>query len=261
LDRQVQDTHSLAITLNNLGDVARHLGSLDRAQEWFEEAVALFRELDARATLGQSLQGLASLQLKRGEYAQVAEVLRESLTIAGELKSPQNVAFCLESFAQLAAAQAQMERAARLFGAAEGLREVSGALLSTGSRTALQPTVDAVHSGLTEDTWCSAQAEGRAMSLERAVEYALSLLERPPPDLAPPLGTVAEQPPSALTRREVEIAELIAQGLTNRQIAEQLVLSERTVDAHAANIMRKLGLGSRAQVASWVSHQELGSTW
>ena len=58
--------------------------------------------------------------------------------------------------------------------------------------------------------------------------------------------------PHDLTRREWEVARLITQGLSNRRIAQHLVLSERTVDSHVSHILRKLGLGSRAQIAAWV---------
>ncbi len=91
------------------------------------------------------------------------------------------------------------------------------------------------------------------MSVEQAIEYALSSPE-PASRSAPSRLTAGEQVVS-LTRREREIVGLIAEGLTNRQIAHQLVLSERTVDTHAVNIMRKLGLRSRAQVAAWARQQ------
>ena len=61
--------------------------------------------------------------------------------------------------------------------------------------------------------------------------------------------------PGPLTRREREVAALIARGLTNRQIAEELFIAERTADTHVEHILAKLGLGSRTQVATWVVEQ------
>ncbi len=98
------------------------------------------------------------------------------------------------------------------------------------------------------------------MTREQAIEYALSSPEPSPDRLVTHQEALIGAPTTALTRREQEIAGLLAQGLTNRQIAQQLVLSERTVDTHTGNVLRKLGLSSRAQLASWVSHQELDST-
>ena len=93
------------------------------------------------------------------------------------------------------------------------------------------------------------------MRLEEAVEYALS--EEGP---ATALTTVAEQssaeePPPTLTRREREVANLLEKRFTSRQIASELHLSERTVDKHVANILKKLNLHSREQVAVQIAKQ------
>ena len=88
------------------------------------------------------------------------------------------------------------------------------------------------------------------MSFEEAVEYALSAEELSPAvPPAPEWPSTGERQPS-LTRREKEVAALIAQGLTNRQIASELALSEHTVHRHVAGILKKLDLHSREQVAS-----------
>jgi DNA-binding NarL/FixJ family response regulator len=94
------------------------------------------------------------------------------------------------------------------------------------------------------------------MSFEEAVEYALSAEERNPAASREPEqpSTGAHQPD--LTRREKEVAALVAQGLTNRQIAKELVLSERTVENHVANLLKKLGLHSRDQVAASMSERQ-----
>ena len=256
LDREIGDLHGVAITVNNLGLLARDVGDLDLAKIRIDEAVDLFRQLNARSALAQALEGLADLHARKSEYEQAASLLRESITVHHELGYPQGIAFSLDASAKLAAGQAQPERAARLFGAAEGLREASGAVLSPGEGANMQPSIDAVRAALGEEEWSAAWAEGKSMTQEQAIEYALSSLE---PSAHRPV-TLQEAttgvPSTALTRREQEIAGLVAQGLTNRQIAQQLVLSERTVDAHTSNVMRKLGLSSRAQVAGWVSHQD-----
>ncbi|MDP9314772.1 MAG: tetratricopeptide repeat protein [Chloroflexota bacterium] len=257
LNREIEDLHSLAITLNNLGEMARDRGELDRALDRFEEAVALFRRLDARTTLAYSLQSFADLRLKRQEYEQAQALLHESVLLLRELGSAQSIACCLETFAKLACIQGLSERAARLFGAAEGLRAASGTALSSAERASLQASIDAARSNLVEQAWSAAWLEGKAMSLERATDYALSTAESSPPCRTVSRGASTGEPIAVLTRREREIVGLLAQGLTNRQIAQQLVLSERTVDTHGVNIMRKLGLHSRAQVAAWAVQQGL----
>jgi non-specific serine/threonine protein kinase len=108
-------------------------------------------------------------------------------------------------------------------------------------------------SSLDERTWAAAWSEGRAMSAEQAIEYALSEEEH---DHAPSSGLTAPKQPTAgepiekLTRREREVALLVARGLTNRQIALELSISEHTVANHVRKILKKLGLHSRAQIES-----------
>lgn len=94
------------------------------------------------------------------------------------------------------------------------------------------------------------------MELEEAVEYALFEDDSPMIASRTPEQTSATAPrPSALTRREREVAKLVARGLTNRWIAKEFVLSERTVENHVSNILKKLKLSSRSEVAAWVEAQ------
>ena len=114
----------------------------------------------------------------------------------------------------------------------------------------------AARSRLDEAAWEAAFAEGRAMKLEEAVEYALSEDDSSMIASRTPEQTSTTAPrPSALTRREREVAKLVARGLTNRRIAEELVLSERTVENHVRNILKKLNLSSRSEIAAWVEAQ------
>jgi DNA-binding NarL/FixJ family response regulator len=99
---------------------------------------------------------------------------------------------------------------------------------------------------LGEAEWEAAFAKGRAMSAEEAAEYALSK-EVAHADEKPLAGSGTSKP---LTRREREVAELVTKGLSTRQMAQQLVLSERTVDKHVANVLKKLNLRSRNQVVA-----------
>jgi serine/threonine-protein kinase PknK len=118
-------------------------------------------------------------------------------------------------------------------------------------------------SQLEEGAWAEAWEEGFAMSMETAIEYALGEEEEQEP---PALAGVPEQeqPPSAtdeltqrLTAREREVALLVGRGLTNRQIAKELSISERTAANHVGRILNKLGLHSRAQIAVWATARRL----
>ena len=149
-------------------------------------------------------------------------------------------------------------RAARLWGAAEALREASGFSQPTDDKRVLEPFLKAARSRLDEAAFQAAWEEGRAMTEEQAVEYALS--EEVEQD-APTLVAVAEQqqsrdePTEKLTTREHEVALLVARGLTNRQIAQELSISERTVENHIGKIFKKLGFSSRSQIVAWVAQR------
>jgi DNA-binding NarL/FixJ family response regulator len=109
---------------------------------------------------------------------------------------------------------------------------------------------------MSEEEFNAAWAEGQAMSLEQAIEYA-RLVEIPESALHLTSRQAAKQQYGGLSAREREVARLIAEGKSNREIAEALVISERTVTTHVANILSKLGFNSRAQVAAWAVQKGL----
>ena len=142
-------------------------------------------------------------------------------------------------------------------GAAETVREDAGLALPPGERALHEPYLASARSRLGEAAWEEALGEGRSMSLDEAAEYALATEEfdrpvAPVPEQIPPGKPIVE-----LTPRENEIAALVARGLTNRQIAQELSISERTAGNHVAKILRKLGLRSRAQISSWAAERQL----
>jgi len=109
-------------------------------------------------------------------------------------------------------------------------------------------------------TWEEEFAEGRAMGLEEAVEYALSEEESSAATSnVPERSSTDARLPVVLTHREEEIAVLVTRGLTNRQIASVLVISEHTVATHVRRTLKKLNLHSRAQLGSWLAEQGLSS--
>jgi ATP/maltotriose-dependent transcriptional regulator MalT len=144
--------------------------------------------------------------------------------------------------AALAASQGQAHRTARLWAAAAALREAIGATLPPFKRRGWDPYIDSARAQLDEEAWEVAWAEGRAMPPERAIEYALSDEEEPePPTLVavPELPMSADEATERLTHREQEVALLVARGLTNRQIAQELSISDRTVENHITKILKK----------------------
>ena len=135
-----------------------------------------------------------------------------------------------------------LERAARLSGAAETLRASSRMPIWPAERFELERQTQQLGARLPAPIGRRLQQEGQALSIDQAIAYALA------DDAA--TSTHTPSPLARLSAREREIATLIAQGATNRAIAETLVISERTVERHVANIFAKLDVGSRTRIAA-----------
>jgi non-specific serine/threonine protein kinase len=257
LARKTEDARGVAVALNNLGHATLHGGDPQRARTLFEEALAKDREVGEAQGAAVSLINLALAALTLGDHGQATGLLLESLTLLRKVENKEIVIECLEAMAGAAGAGGQAQRAARLWGAAQALREEMGAPLPSDELAMLEPHLAAARSLLGTEAWEAARTEGRAMASEQAVEYAL-LGERPePPAIPTPERAPGGKRSGVLTRREEEVAALVARGLSNRRIAEKLFVSERTVEHHVSKVMRKLEAGSRAQVAAWATRQEL----
>jgi tetratricopeptide (TPR) repeat protein len=163
----------IAWSLGLLGQVVRDQGEHGAARALLEESLAIQREVGDKLGIAQSLYGLGTVAGDQGEYGAARALLEESLAIYRELGIKQGIAPNLEGLAALAVAQGQSERAARLYGAAEGLREAIGAPLPPAKRAEHDRSVAAVRTALGEQEFAAAWAEGRTMSIEQAVTYAL----------------------------------------------------------------------------------------
>ncbi len=255
----LENRKTLASVLILEGLVALSRGDLERSATLHEESLKLCREARDTQAMIVCLGNLGTTALARADYEGAVPPLRESLRLGWETDYRVTIQFSLNGLAYVAAGLKQPVRAARLWGAAEGMQEAYGVYVTARAHTILnhEARLAATRSQLEEEGWSEAWEEGKAMPLERAIEYALSEEEeQEPPTLVP----LAERPPAdgraeSLTPREREVALLIARGLTNRRIAEELSLSERTVENHVHKILKKLGFSSRARIAAWVAQQ------
>jgi hypothetical protein len=148
-------------------------GDLGRAAQLTEEAVALFRELGARADVSIGLYNLGWIALLENHLGRAADVYRESLTIAWDTGMNPIVHHDLEGIACLAGAKGDAERAARLWGAAQTLHETKGIPRDTDFIADADARIATVRSGIGEEKWEEAWRKGRAMTLDEAVSYAL----------------------------------------------------------------------------------------
>ena len=154
----------------------------------------------------------------------------------------------LETLASMAAEGGRPERAAMILGAAQRVRDSNSLTLIELYRQQHERSVSLITRGIGQKACDEAYARGRAMTIDEGVAFAVE--DKPLPKPVPP---VKSAPDPELTNRQLEIARLIAEDLTNRQIANRLFLSERTVETHITNILNKLGLNSRVQLSRWIA--------
>jgi DNA-binding CsgD family transcriptional regulator len=257
LQRALGDTVGLARALLILGMVAAVQRAHEQAAALHEESLVLARKVGDKFAIVRSLALGALVSLSLGDYGRVRDLCLEGLGLSQQLKMRCLTAIHLHISAASAASQGQPVRSARLWGAAQSLCEAVGTILSPVERHVYQPYIATARAELNEAAWDAACEEGRTMTTKQAIECAISK-EEPTPLTEP----VPERPSAGvqaadLTCREQEVAALVGQGLTNRQISAVLVLSEHTVATHVRKILKKLGLHCRAQIAAWVAEQPL----
>ncbi|MCA1718588.1 MAG: LuxR C-terminal-related transcriptional regulator [Actinobacteria bacterium] len=218
-----------------------------------EEALALFREAGDVRTCAQCLTIMGIGAVGRGDAGRAARAFEETLRLLRQLKDKIGTFYSLIGVAGVAVLRGQPARAARLFGAAEALRKAIGHPVQPLKQLNYdyEGFLATTRGALGEAAFETAFSEGQAMSPEQAIEYALSR-EAPEEESALPT-TPSEQTQGsvlqdALTSREREVALLAGRGLSNRQIASELSISEHTVAAHVRKILNKLGLRSRTQI-------------
>jgi DNA-binding CsgD family transcriptional regulator len=249
----------LTLAVNTLGRMAFYEGRLGEARTLHEDALARYRQQGDGWEIAHSLANLADVAQVEGRHADARTQLEEAVALYRDLGDRQGVVHCIEGLAALASALAEPERAVGLVAAATAIRAALGGPGSPTRRGRLRQILDAARQVVSDQTYDSAWEHGRSLSADQAISYALAA-PRPAPPTAPLLDRmpVAKQIDTGpLTGREYEVAVLVAAGLTNRRIADDLVLSERTVDAHVSNILRKLEFTSRAQIATWVTQRRL----
>jgi predicted ATPase/DNA-binding CsgD family transcriptional regulator len=214
-----------------------------------DAGVHLSRDVGDQYSLEMLLMnlGFGTLMLDRIEHAEQA--FREALEIARDLDDRVAACYLLGGLGCCAARTGDARLAAQLFGAMEELRDEVGATLNAGIVRVLRPATAAATKALGPARFGAETAAGRALGRVAAIRLALRGTSTPTTAAPPPV----EKASTPLSRREVDVAQLIAEGCTNKEIGARLFLSERTVESHVRNTLNKLGFNSRAQIAAWVS--------
>jgi predicted ATPase/DNA-binding NarL/FixJ family response regulator len=254
----------VAHTLYGLGSLARARRDNAAALRHFSSALELFRQIGARTEMARCLAGIGWVCLASVDLPTAAASLAESLELSVATGQRLGIARGMEAFAALAAAQRDDVTAVLLEGASAVLRDAIDPARSGSAQARLDGLLLPARQRLGPARTASLQAEGRRLSTHEAVRYALRLADSASQPAEPANGTgqgapVLPVPMSVLTVREQQVATLITRGLSNRDIAAELVISPATAARHVANILGKLGLSSRAQVAAWAADRRSAS--
>lgn len=239
LRRELGDKFGSAEVLLYLGKLARAAADYAAAGAFSEEALAIFRELGVTNSMGMAQHNLGHIALRQGDAARAGALFAESMRSDPVGADPWGAAMVLAGLAGVASMQARPERAARLFAATGALLESIGELMDPVNRAEYERNLAIARAQLDQETWEQAWAEGRVLTLEEAVAYGLEKEAIAP--TASPVAMAPSADPAGMSRREVEVLRLVAQGLTNEQVGRQLFLSPHTVQAHLRSIYSKLG--------------------
>ena len=157
-------------------------------------------------------------------------------------------ALCVEVLAWITAGRGQHQRAAVLLGAADRAQSYLGKSVLTNEELTAEHgrCAEQILTALGDAAFTEAFGRGRALRLSEAISHALGEHE---------VTAAAPAAASPLTRREREVAALVAQGLTNKEIAARLVIARRTAEGHVERILTKLGFTNRTQLAAWMAEQ------
>ncbi|WP_460716803.1 helix-turn-helix transcriptional regulator [Nocardioides dilutus] len=232
-----------------------------RADEFARQALALAERHQAMSSKAYGLWSVGITQWRAGAHAEATRSLRECVRLFLSMHDLTGISFGVQALSWSAAFTAPDERAGRLLGAAQAVWRTSGAKVDeTNAYSGFdQRSADQVRAALGSAAYDAAFAEGAEYSFEQAVSLALgedAATEGPSVDTSRSTRRGTAPRPGGLTARESEIAGLLAEGLTNKEIAARLVISQRTVESHVDHVFAKLGMTSRAQVAGWVADQQ-----
>ncbi|MBC2637805.1 MULTISPECIES: protein kinase domain-containing protein [unclassified Rhodococcus (in: high G+C Gram-positive bacteria)] len=235
--------------LHMLGRACDQAGDGHRAIEYYSQALAITEACSEVVHRAPTLRALGIAAWRQSDRPRTVRLLEQALQLSRQVGDRRTTATCLEVLAWVAAEDNDARRAAVLMGAAEDL------VRSVGTFTLWFQNLLNYHDecerrtiqALGERTYASSRGEGQGLGLDAAIAYALG---EKAPTPQPAAGETAK-----LTKRERQIAEAVAEGLTNRAIATRLVISPRTVQGHVEHILSKLGFNTRAQIAAWVVEQ------
>ncbi|MFI6315507.1 protein kinase [Nocardia fusca] len=232
--------------LNALGWTYELRGDTAKAIEHQRNLISITEECGELLYRSVALRSMGVAEWRRGEVNRAQELIGESLRVGRPLDSPIAVAFGLEAMAWIANDRNDTERAAVLMGAAHEIWPARSSLATVFANFSRfhEECEQSARTALGEAEFNRAFQRGRAMDTAGARAYALGE--------EPTAATAETGSTTTLTKRERQVAHLVARGLSNKQIATELFISPRTAQGHVEHILTKLGFTSRTQIAAWI---------
>jgi non-specific serine/threonine protein kinase len=243
--RDIGWTRTMSQALRILGEISFREGDWTTARGHLEASISAAREVGDGFWVASVLPRLAYVVLTQGETTSARSLLAESLAAFRNLGDKSGIVRCLEGSACLAAALREDGSAVSLAATAASIRHTIKAPISPPEAATLDRWLVPAHRRLRSAEVEAARRDGEHMTVEQAIGLALSV--RPDGN-----GTRATVGPSVLSPREVQVAHLVTDGLTNRQIGERLVITPGTAALHVKHILAKLSFNSRSQIAAWI---------
>lgn len=253
LFRTIGDVDGITYALAALGLALLMRGTVAEGERLIGDALAAARALGNRRFTSRALFGLGLGALRRGDHRAAQGLLEEGAAIASEFGDRWFLVQCLPALAAALSFQEQPAAAAVLLGAVDALREATGAGVSPWIADESDRIVGATRARLGEEAFADAWSRGRGMTSEEALAAVhRAAPQAPEPGLQPAHGT------AGLSGREAEVLRLVARGLTDAEVAGELVVSRRTVHAHLRSIYGKLDVRTRAAATRYALEHGLG---
>jgi predicted ATPase/DNA-binding CsgD family transcriptional regulator len=259
--RELGVLDTVCLSLAGLGELSIRQGKLERAALLLEESLALWRNIGQPWGIAAVLGSLGWIALLKRDFQKMRLLLGESIALRLDIGERGGLAWSLEKLAEgiirqaqplpLARRRLELQRAVRVFGAAHSLRQSVNAMIDPVDQPSFEKLVEELQAVVGDEVFSAEWAAGSVLPLPEIIAQALAAPGEG--EAVPPISgeQAAKAQFGGLSRREREVAVLIAQGKTNTEIAEQMVVGLRTVETYVTRILNKLGFNSRVQIATW----------